>query len=346
MNVEPYVAAAIQAEPCWLDMAAGVEKSIALIEEAASNDAKLVVFPEAWIPGYPHFLWLGSQAWGMQFVQRYHENSITVGSTEYKALAKAAKDNDIAVAFGASERDMGSLYLAQFMFSRAGDVLFNRRKLKPTHVERVLYGEGDGSDLHVQDVDGVGRFGGLCCWEHLQPLSKYAMYSQGEQIHAAAWPSFCLYRGGAYALGPEVNMAASQIYAVEGSCFVIAATQVTAQAGLEMFCENDEHRALLNGIGGGGSSRIYAPDGQIISNLLEEGEEGIVYGTIDVSMIPLAKAAADPSGHYSRPDATQLVFNKQSQRAVEVVGEDPTNGRGARSAAELAEADAAVSVDA
>ena len=329
MSTEPYVAAAVQAEPCWLDMAAGVEKSIALIEEAAANNAKLIVFPEAWIPGYPHFLWLDSQAWGMQFIQRYHENSMTVGSAEYKAIAKAASDNDINVAFGASERDQGSLYLAQFMFNDKGETLYNRRKLKPTHVERALYGEGDGSDLHVEEVDGIGRFGGLCCWEHLQPLSKYAMYSQGEQVHAAAWPSFCLYRGGAYALGPEVNMAATQVYAVEGSTFVIAATQVTGEAGLELFCQTDEQRALLNGGGGGGgTSRIYAPDGQIISNLLDEHEEGLVYATIDLSMIPLAKAAADPSGHYSRPDATKLVFDKRPRRPVEVIDDAADHPRG------------------
>lgn len=328
MTPEPYVAAAVQAEPCWLDVDAGVDKTIALIEEAAKNDAKLVVFPEAWIPGYPHFLWLDSQAWGMQFVQRYHENSITVGDKHYKAIAAAAGANNINVALGASERDMGSLYLAQFMFNAKGETIYNRRKLKATHVERALYGSGDGSDLHVEEVEGLGRFGGLCCWEHFQPLSKYAMYSQGEQVHAAAWPSLCLYRGGAHALGPEVNMSATQTYAVEGSTFVVAATQVTGDAGFETYCETDAHRALLGG-GGGGTSRIYAPDGQIISNLLEEEEEGIVYGTIDISMIPLAKAAADPSGHYSRPDATKLLFDKRPKRAVEIVDDSTPNSRGA-----------------
>lgn len=330
---EPYVAAAVQAEPAWLDLDAGVQKTIALIEEAAKNDARLIAFPEAWIPGYPHFMWLGPQAWGMQFVQRYHENSLVVGSTEYKAIAKAAADNNMTVVMGSSEKDGGSLYLAQFAFSNTGDVLFNRRKLKPTHVERALYGEGDGSDLHVMDVEGIGRLGGLCCWEHLQPLSKYAMYSQNEQVHVASWPSFCLYRGGAYALGPEVNMAASQMYSVEGSNFTIAATQVTGEAGMELFCDTDDQRALLNGTGGGGTSRIYAPDGQIISNLLDEHEEGIVYGTIDLSMIPLAKAAADPAGHYSRPDATRLILDKRPAPAVEIVG-DPVD-KGAMSAEQL-----------
>lgn len=335
-TIEPFVAAAVQAEPCWLDIDAGIEKSIALIEEAAANDAKLLAFPETWIPGYPHFLWLGPQAWGMQFIQRYHENSIVVGSPEFKRLAKAAGDNNINVVFGCSERDQGSLYMAQFAFGAKGDVLYTRRKLKPTHVERVLYGEGDGSDLHVQDVDGIGRLGSLNCWEHLQPLSKYAMYSQGQQVHVASWPSFCVYRGGAYALGEEVNMAATQTYAVEGSNFAIAATTVTGEAGMELFCETEEQRALLGGDGGGGSSRIYAPDGQIISNLLPHDQEGIVYATIDIGMIPLAKAAADPSGHYARPDATRLLLDKRPQRAVEIVGENDGD-QGAMTAEQLAD---------
>lgn len=340
-NIAPFKAAAVQAEPAWLDVDAGTDKTVALIEEAAANGASLLAFPETWIPGYPHFLWLGPQAWGMQFIQRYHENSITVGDKYFKRIAKAAGDNNMTVVMGCSERDYGSLYMGQFAFGADGGVLFTRRKLKPTHVERVLYGEGDGSDLHVQDVDGVGRLGALNCWEHLQPLSKYAMYSQGEQVHIASWPSFAVYRGAAYALGEEVNMASTQVYAVEGSNFAIAATQVVNEEGLNLFCESDDQRALLGGDGGGGSSRIYAPDGQIISNLLDHKEEGIVYADIDLSMIPLAKAAADPSGHYSRPDATQLLFDPRPKRAVEVVSGD-TGDHGAISAERLHEEETAI----
>jgi nitrilase len=318
-NAPPFTAAAVQAEPCWLDIDAGVDKTVALVEEAANNGASLVAFPEVWIPGYPHFLWLGPQAWGMQFIQRYHENSMTIGDKFFKRVAKAAGDNDVNIVMGVSERDFGSLYMGQFAFGADGGVLYTRRKLKPTHVERVLYGEGDGSDLHVQHVDGIGRLGSLNCWEHLQPLSKYAMYSQGEQVHVASWPSFCLYRGGAHALGEEVNMAATMIYAVEGSNFAIAATQVTGEAGMALFAQTDDQRAMLGGDGGGGASRIYAPDGQIISNLLPHNEEGLVYAVIDVSTIPLAKAAADPSGHYSRPDVTQLLFDQRKRRAVRTV---------------------------
>lgn len=321
-NPTPFVAAVVQAEPAWLDVDAGTTKAIAFIEEAARNGAKLIAFPETWIPGYPHFLWLGPQAWGMQFVQRYHENSIVIGDENYNRLAQAAKENEITVVIGVSERDKGSLYMAQFIFGADGSVIANRRKLKPTHVERALFGEGDGTDIAVHDVEGIGLLGALNCWEHLQPLTKYAMYSLGEQVHVASWPSFCLYRGGAYALGEEVNMAASQMYAVEGGCFVLAATTVTGAAGMELFGQTEEMRALLGG-GGGGSSRIYAPDGQCITERIPEDEEGIVYATIDVGMIPLAKVAADPAGHYSRGDVTKLVLDRRSRRPVQVLEDAP-----------------------
>ena len=316
----PYRVAAIQAEPCWLDADAGVEKATALIAEAASADARLVAFPELWIPGYPHFLWIDAQAMGMRFVPQYHANSIVVGDARFNRLAQAAADNEITVVMGASEKDYGSLYMSQFIFGADGDTLFTRRKLKPTHVERAMFGQGDGSHLHVVDVPGIGRLGALNCWEHLQPLSKFAMYSQGEQVHVASWPSFCIYRGAAHALGIEVNMNATQIYAVEGSNFALAATTVTGSAGMELFCDNDQHEALLGG-GGGGCSRVYGPDGLLISDLLDEHAEGIVYADVDLSLIPISKMAADPSGHYSRPDATRLLFDKRPQPAVEMIGE-------------------------
>ncbi|MCY4664103.1 MAG: hypothetical protein OXC00_05510, partial [Acidimicrobiaceae bacterium] len=116
------------------------------------------------------------------------------------------------------------------------------------------------------------------------------------------------------------NRNATQIYAVEGSNFALAATTVTGSAGMELFCDNDQHQALLGG-GGGGCSRVYGPDGLLISELLGEHAEGIVYAEVDLSLIPISKMAADPSGHYSRPDATRLLFDKRPQPAVEIIGE-------------------------
>ncbi len=197
--------------------------------------------------------------------------------------------------------------MCQAFIDDAGGIIAARRKLKPTHVERTVFGEGDGSDLSVYDTP-LGRLGGLCCWEHLQPLSKYAMYAQNEQVHVAAWPSFSLYRGGAYALGSEVNTAASCIYAVEGVCFVLAPCATVSPEMVELMCTDDTKRQLL--LPGGGFAGIYAPDGQLISEPLAEDAEGLVYAELDLGMISLAKAAADPAGHYSRPDVTRLLLNK------------------------------------
>jgi nitrilase len=300
-------AAAVQAAPAFLDLDAGVDKAIALIAEAAANGAKLIGFPETWLPGYPWFIWLDSPAWGLQFFQRYHDNSLQYGTPQADRLAAAAREHEITVVMGLSERQGGSLYIAQWMIGPDGETIAQRRKLKPTHVERTVYGEGDGSDLTVYDTP-LGRLGGLCCWEHLQPLSKYAMYAQNEQVHVAAWPSFSVYRGGAHALGPEVNTAASRIYAVEGSCFVVAPCATVSPEMIELLCTDDTKRMLLQP--GGGFAGIYAPDGQLMTEPLAEDVEGIVYADLDLGMISLAKAAADPSGHYSRPDVTRLLLNK------------------------------------
>ncbi len=301
-------AAAIQAAPVFLDLDASIDKAIGLIAEAAGNGAKLIAFPETFLPGYPWFIWLDSPAWGMQFIQRYHDNSLVYGSAQADRLAQAAKDHAIMVVMGHSEKQGGSLYMGQWIIGADGETIAQRRKLKPTHVERTVFGEGDGSDLAVHDTP-LGRVGALCCWEHLQPLSKYAMYAQNEQVHIAAWPSFSLYRGGAYALGPEVNNAASRIYAVEGSCFVLAPCATVSKEMVAMLCGDDptKRQMLLEG---GGFTTIYAPDGQLMHQPLAEGTEGIVYADLDLGMISLAKAAADPAGHYARPDVTRLLLDR------------------------------------
>ena len=303
-----FKAAAIQAAPVFLDLDASIDKAIVLIAEAARNGAKLIAFPETFLPGYPWFIWLDSPAWGMQFIQRYHDNSLVYGTPAAERISQAAKDNAIMVVMGHSEKSGGSLYMGQWIIDAEGKTVATRRKLKPTHVERTVFGEGDGSDLSVYDTD-LGRVGALCCWEHLQPLSKYAMYAQNEQVHIAAWPSFSLYRGGAHALGAEVNTAASRIYAVEGSCFVLAPCATVSAEMVQMLCGDDVMKRQLL-LEGGGFTGIYAPDGQLISTPLPEGTEGIVYAELDLGMISLAKAAADPAGHYARPDVTRLLLNK------------------------------------
>lgn len=311
---QQFKVAAVQAAPCFLDAKAGIAKAVGYIEAAAAVGARLVVFPEVWLPGYPNHIWLGPVAWGMQFVGRYFENSIEAGSPEDRALAQAARKNGIQVSMGLSERDGGSLYIAQWHYGENGDIIQRRRKLKPTHVERTVFGEGDGSDLAVNQTS-IGRVGQLSCWEHLQPLSKYAMYAQNEQIHCAAWPNLALYEGGAHALGHTVNNAASMIYAVEGSCFVVAPCALVSKEQQDVLCQGDPQKQALCPVGGG-YARIFAPDGQDIGTNLPHTEEGLVTAEIDLGMIAFAKAAADPAGHYARRDVTRLLLNRKRQRPV------------------------------
>jgi len=309
----PFKAAAVQAAPVFLDLDASVDKAVALIEEAASKGVKLIAFPETWLPGYPFYIWLDATAMIMPLVPRYVANSVVAGGEQDKRLAKAAKDNDIQVVMGLSWNVNGTLYMGQWHYGSDGEIISRRRKLKPTHVERTVFGEGDGSDMVVHETE-LGRIGALCCWEHIQPLNRYAMYSQNEQIHIAAWPSFSLYEGGAYALGPEVNTAASRMYAVEGQCFVLASCATVSDEMVEFLCDTPLKQQLLKK--GGGYARIFGPDGAPLGETLAPDEEGLVVADIDLSMIAIGKAAADPCGHYSRPDVFRLMFNKKPSPPV------------------------------
>jgi nitrilase len=308
-----YKAACVQAVPCYFDIEAGVEKTIKLITEAGANGAKLIAFPECWIPGYPWWAWLDAALVNMQFVQRHFNNCMTSDGPEMQRIAQAAVEAGVYVVLGYSERAGGSLYISQMHIDPFTGTMHPRRKLKPTFIERTLFGEGDGSDYFVRDTE-LGRIGGLCCWEHLQPLNKYAMYAQNEQVHCAAWPGFALYAGKAHALGAEVNTSVSQVYAAEGQCFVLAATTVVDQHIQDMICDTEFKRDLVPL--GGGASRIFGPDGSSLAEPLGEHEEGIIYADIDLDMISLAKAASDPAGHYSRPDVFQLQFDATARPAI------------------------------
>lgn len=305
-------AAAVQAAPVFLDLEASIDKAAAYIEEAARGGAELVAFPETWLPGFPWFIYLGTPAEALNWFPRYHENSLAVDSPGMRRLQGIVKRVGVTVVMGFSERAAGSRYMAQAIIGPDGQLLLARRKLKPTHIERTVFGEGDGSDLIVVDAP-FGRLGALNCWEHVQPLVKMAMYAQHEEIHVAAWPSLSIYRDIAYALGPEVNNAASMIYAVEGGCFVLAPCAVISQEMFDMLCDTPQKARLLNprtGRAGGGFTVIYGPDGRSLCAPLPEDQEGILYADLDPVQITLAKATADPTGHYARGDALRLVVNR------------------------------------
>jgi nitrilase len=314
---QKYKVACVQAAPAWLDLDGAVDKTIHYIEEAARAGAKLIAFPETWIPGYPFHIWLGAPAWaiGRGFVQRYFDDSLSYDSPQAARILAAVKKNKITVVLGLSERDGGSLYIAQWLIGPDGATIAQRRKLRPTHAERTVFGEGDGSHIAVHDRSDIGRLGALCCWEHIQPLTKFAMYSQNEQVHVGAWPSFSLYEPFAHALGWEANNAASKVYALEGSCFVVASSAVVSEEMIKELCDTPDKKQLIHA--GGGHSVIYGPDGSSLAEKLPEGQEGILYADIDLGAIGVAKNAADPAGHYSRPDVTRLLFNNKPARRVE-----------------------------
>lgn len=179
--------AVTQHEPAWLDLEQGVQKTIQIIEEAAKAGAKLVSFSECWIPGYPAWIW--TRPVDFDLGVKYVKNSLVVDSSEMRRICEAAATHQIAVALGFSERDGNSVYIAQALIDEHGIIGMKRRKMKPTHMERTIFGDASGSCLaNVVSLPEVGRVGGLSCWEHLQPLLKYYTFSQAEELHVAAWP--------------------------------------------------------------------------------------------------------------------------------------------------------------
>lgn len=327
-----FKAAVVQAAPAFMDLEGSLAKARRFVERASGEGARLVAFSECWLPGYPWWIWLSAAAHNVKYFQRYHENSLALGSDAFEELRQIARDNGVFLSVGASERDHGSLYIAQFLFDDRGELLQARRKLKPTHAERTVFGEGNGSHLDVLETE-LGNIGQLCCWEHLQPLTKYAMYSMHEQVHIGAWPSFSLYPQ-AYSLGPQANGAASQVYALEGQCFVLAPCGVISTDMIEALVETDEQAALIRA--GGGFAQVYAPDGSPMCEPLPQDQDGLLFAELDLGAIAVAKSFADPVGHYSRPDVTRLLLNRSPQPQVEELPPGPEEVAGTADAFEEA----------
>lgn len=306
--------AAAQASPVFLDRERSTEKAVALIAEAARNGAQLVAFGEAWLPGYPWWVYLGSPIYGAPFTQQLYANAVRMASPTIDRLCAAAREHHIYVVMGLTEHAGGSLYLGQVTLAPSGEMIGHRRKLKPTHAERTIWGEGDGSDLFALPTE-LGRVGALNCWEHLQPLTRYAMNCFDEQIHVSAWPAFCLYTGTLHSFSAEANLAVSRSYALETQTFVIHVGGLCDQATLDLLADDDgEKRQLLRV--GGGASQIIDPTGKTIAGPLGDEEEGILVADCDMAAIPAAKMANDPAGHYARGDVTQLLLNRRPRRAV------------------------------
>ncbi|TNF58200.1 MAG: carbon-nitrogen hydrolase family protein [Rhodobacteraceae bacterium] len=300
--------AAVQAAPVWMDARGTLEKTIALIENAGRKDVKLIAFGEVWLPGYPFTIWLQPPMVAMDIVMRHRMNAITVDGPEMTAIRDAARRANCWVMLGFAERDRGSIYCAQALISDRGDLAMTRRKLRPTHMERTVWGEGPVTDIKVVDTP-FGKVGGLCCWENIQPVNRQGMYQLGEQIHVACWPSFGMFKGHrpAYALSAEANINESRSYALQGGCFVLAANSIITEDSIDDICMgNDQLRAVVHP--GGGAAAVFAPDGFRLTDPIDEHTDGLAIAEIDLMMIEGAKVFADPAGHYYRPDVARHVL--------------------------------------
>ena len=318
-----YVLAAVQASPVYLDREASAEKACSLIAEAGKRGATLAAFGECWLPGYPFFvhatgsfdpsLWEAAAA--------YIANAVEVPSPTTDRLCEAAEQAGIDVVIGIAERDTrtrGTVYCSLLFIGSDGEILGCHRKLKPTHAERLAWGEGDGSTLNVYERD-YGRISGLNCWEHNMVLPGYALMSQGTQIHVAAWPGV---------EPPEMppllplgtrQLLLSRAFASQAAAYVILT------GGLLLPDEVDPAYRSLALLPMTGDSYIIDPRGEIVAGPAR-GEE-ILVAECSSKNVLAAKACFDVAGHYSRPDVFQLHVNRgQARRVVETGVDEETAG--------------------
>ncbi|KAH7324155.1 carbon-nitrogen hydrolase [Stachybotrys elegans] len=309
----PIRVAVTQAEPVYLDLAGSVKKACGLIAEAARNGAKLVAFSECWLPGYPAWVW--ARPVDVELQTQYTYNSLELQSEAMEAVKYAAKENSIAVVLGFSGRTPShSVYISQAIISPQGQLLLSRRKIKPTYVERTVFGDGGGPDLkNVVEIDfgaehGTIKVGCLACWEHTQPLLKYHTISQGETIHIAMWPPLDPTTGpdhpGLWSMTAEGCQALSQAYAIESTAYVLHCTAICGEKGIETL---KTESGLICRVPGGGQSCVIGPDGRRLTQPLgEPTTEGIVYADLDLTKVVATRGFLDIVGHYSRPDLLWL----------------------------------------
>ncbi len=298
---EPFKIAAVQAAPVFLDLAATVEKACRLIEDAAGEGAKLIAFPEAFVPGYPLWVWFippGKTHPLRSLYSKLHANSVEVPGPEVSRLAEVAGDLGVTVAIGVNERNSeasdSTLYNTLVYLGPGGQILGKHRKLIPTAGERLVWGQAPGCDLEVFDLP-CGRISGLLCWENYMPLARYALSAWGEQIHLApTWD-----RG-------EPWISTMRHIAKEGRCFVVGACQAFHRDDVPEDLEfESEYLADVEGWINPGLSLIVDPDGKVVSGPLE-AEEGILYAEVQPHQLVGPRWQLDVAGHYARPDVFEL----------------------------------------
>ena len=288
--------AAVQIAPV-LDQAGGtLERVLRAVDEAAGRGARFAVFPETCLPYYPYFSFVEPpMAIGAAHLKLYDE-AVAVPGPVTAALGAAAKRHAMVLVIGVNERDAGTLYNAQLVFDADGTLALKRRKITPTYHERMIWGQGDGAGLAVVDT-AVGRVGALACWEHFNPLARYALMAQNEEIHAAQFPGSLV--GQIFADQMEV---AIRHHALEAGCFVVNATGWLSDAQVEAVTGD---AAMQRGLRGGNHTAIVSPEGRHLVPPLTAGE-GMVVADCDMALVTKRKRMMDAVGHYARPDLLQL----------------------------------------
>jgi len=292
-------AAAVQIAPD-LDSADGtVAKVCQAIADAAAQGAELVVFPETFVPYYPYFSFVRPPfASGPEHLLLY-ERAVQVPGPVTQAVAAAARQHGAVVVLGVNERDHGTLYNTQLVFDADGELVLKRRKITPTYHERMIWGQGDGSGLKVVDTR-VGRLGALACWEHYNPLARYSLMAQHEEIHCAQFPGSMV--GQIFADQMEVTL---RHHALESGCFVVNATGWLTDAQIAAI---EPDPAAQKALRGGCCTAIVSPEGKLLAEPLRSGE-GILIADLDMELVTKRKRMMDSVGHYARPELLHLVID-------------------------------------
>jgi nitrilase len=298
---QPFLVAAVQISPAFLDRDATVERACDAIAEAGARGARLIVFPEAFVPGYP--LWIWAIAAGQTQVLRalYAElldQAVSVPSSAVDRLCDAAKGAGVFVAIGINERNAEasgtSLYNSLLFIGADGRVLGVHRKLVPTGGERLVHAQGDGSTLIVRDT-ALGRLAGLICWENYMPLARQALYEGGVQLYVApTWD-----RG-------EPWLSTLRHIAKEGRVYIVSCCSAMRPDDIpDRFSFKAAVPVSANGWINPGDSAIVDPDGKMLAGPLHE-EQGILYAEVDPQRITGPRWQLDVAGHYARPDVLGL----------------------------------------
>ena len=312
MTAELRRVAVVQAAPVVFDLAATLAKVQGLAAEAAAGGAGLVLFPEAFISGYPRGISFGTvigdrTASGRDHFRRYWESAIDIPGPAVDNLATLTTELGIYLVIGVIEREGGTLYCTAAFFSPDG-YLGKHRKVMPTAAERLVWGFGDGSTLPVFDTP-LGRLGAVICWENYMPLLRMAMYSKGIQI-------YCI----PTADGRETWLSTVRHIALEGRCFVLSANQFARLSDFPVDIKNELASQPEDVVCLGGSC-IVGPLGEVLAGPDFNGET-ILFADIDLDDVARAKYDFDVTGHYSRPDLFRLEVNERMLKPVFPSGRD------------------------